>query len=196
MHPHIEHRKADWLPGRPSNRTLAGCSRMDALVGYWGWGNPLPVPQDFAFLPALAAFLTASRSGHAGSSGFVPGHGRWWWGNLPDEACIFIQSGLVVEVGQDHEPLGRWMCLLPILDDGRNHLFSFLCMRLHLCVCQEGNRTYADYRGNDALYTCPSSGSHAAPDKSKYPTLRRAQGSTFHVLDLQGVAQNRYRKYE
>lgn len=115
------------------------------------------------------AFLTASRSGHACGTSFVPCHGRWCWGELPDKVCILIESSIVVEVRQNHEPLSR-MCLLPILDDGGDQLFSSLCLRLHLHVCQQGKRTYCDYRDDDCSRACPSR-SHAASDEIEHPTL-------------------------
>lgn len=119
------------------------------------------------------ALFTTGRSGRACGAGFIPCYARWYGGELPDEACIFVEDSIVVEGFQNHEPLGCWMRLLPVLDDGGDQLIFFLSVRLELGIGQQGECTYQDYCGNDASRACPSRRFHVDLDRRGILRLRK-----------------------
>ena len=148
-------------------------------IGDWGVHCRPHETTHFGRRRKAPAFLTAGRSGDACGTSFVPCHGRWSGGKLPNEARILIEDCLVVEVGQNHEPLGCWMSLLPILDDGGDHLFSSLRLRLNLHVYQQQQAGDDHYHGKDCSLVRPSGGHYVTPNSHEASYAVPTEGSTF-----------------
>jgi hypothetical protein len=81
------------------------------------------------------------------------------------------------------------VCLLPILNDRGDHLFSSRCVRLHLRVYHESEHTEQDYRQNESLRTCPSNWSHAVPTENASSYASLGQGINVPTMGV-GLAAN------